>query len=230
MKYLNILLIAVLAPMVNPVFAQDFTYTYTEDAVKIFADGSFLSGLKAIEHYTKGMDSRIQDYEILKTVPSHIPDRYRYELSRIIRPNGKAFLQLRIWNTEQQPDRCELEMVVPEQPSENNLAEISKRRDLWMQLCNTHKIEELVNNLYAEEALYYNHRPLTVGREEIIPTYGYMKSPQYRLTLTPIVVVPVNPNMVYEIGQCSGSYPGKYVLVWKKGSDAVWRILLDSNI
>jgi ketosteroid isomerase-like protein len=40
----------------------------------------------------------------------------------------------------------------------------------------------------------------------------------------------VNDNLVYEIGQCKGTYKGKYILVWKKESDGVWRVFIDSNI
>jgi hypothetical protein len=57
-----------------------------------------------------------------------------------------------------------------------------------------------------------------------------MEREQYHLTLTPIFIEPVSATMVYEIGQCSGSYGGKYILIWQREQDGKWRILLDSNI
>jgi hypothetical protein len=45
-----------------------------------------------------------------------------------------------------------------------------------------------------------------------------------------MIIEAVNQELVFEIGQGSGSYNGNYLLVWKKGEDDVWRILLDSNI
>ena len=56
-----------------------------------------------------------------------------------------------------------------------------------------------------------------------------MNNPKYSLNLTPIVLELVNERIAIEIGQCSGSYNGKYVLVWEKTKDGQWKVLFDAN-
>ena len=92
-----------------------------------------------------------------------------------------------------------------------------------------HNANNLVQEMYTENALYYNHKPIDIGVEQIAKTYSYMNRPQYKLHLEVLKVVPVNKHIVYEIGQCSGSYRGKYVIIWQKTSKG-WQVLLDTNI
>ena len=99
-----------------------------------------------------------------------------------------------------------------------------------MELCNAHNVPELVEQLYTEDALYYNHKPIIKGTESIIQEYDYMNKPDYQLKLEPRAIEIVNSEMVYEIGQCVGSYSGKYILIWKMVGPGEWKIFLDSNI
>ena len=99
-----------------------------------------------------------------------------------------------------------------------------------MQYCNAHQVDKLVNELYTKDALYYNHRPMINGRERLIQEYSYMGNPAYKLALKPITVRPFSKDLVVEIGQCEGSYPGKYILIWQRSDQGVWQIALDSNI
>jgi hypothetical protein len=55
-----------------------------------------------------------------------------------------------------------------------------------------------------------------------------MNNPTYQLTLTPIAVEAAGKDIAFEIGQCSGSYGGKYILVWQKIGNN-WKVLFDSN-
>ena len=102
-------------------------------------------------------------------------------------------------------------------------------RNKWMELCNAHQASELVKQLYTADAFYYNRGRLLQGTEAITTEYGYMNSPNYSLTLTPKHIVMVTPDIAYEIGRCSGSYPLPYMLVWEKQSDGQWMVLMDSN-
>jgi ketosteroid isomerase-like protein len=206
------------------------TQTYTPNAVKIFEDGNYITGADSILAWWAGQTNKIRDYEILETIPSHQPDRIRYELSTIDMTDGRRFHQLIIWNVEEKIPRRELEMVSEARATDPYTSALDTRRADWMRLCNAHNAKQLVEALYTENALYYNHKPLIQGQEAIAADYTYMNNPDYQLTLTPIRVLPVSTDLAFEIGQCSGSYGGNYVLVWQKGKDSIWRILLDSNI
>ncbi len=106
---------------------------------------------------------------------------------------------------------------------------IDKAREKWMSLCNSHLADKLVAQLYVPEAYYYNRGRLLQGTKALTAEYSYMNMSSYSLKLTPKHIVPVNSEIVYEIGQCSGSYPLPYMLVWKKQKDGNWQILMDSN-
>ena len=68
------------------------------------------------------------------------------------------------------------------------------------------------------------------GRTALTNEYAYMNNPNYRLKLNPILVEPVSNDIVFEFGQCEGSYNGKYVLVWQKTKNGEWQVLFDTNI
>jgi len=107
--------------------------------------------------------------------------------------------------------------------------EINERRAAWMKTCNNHNVTELINEFYSITPFYYNHKPLVSNPAALIQEYSYMANENYQLTLTTLFKEPVNSSTVYEIGQCSGSYNGKYILVWVK-EDGEWKIKFDSNI
>jgi ketosteroid isomerase-like protein len=113
---------------------------------------------------------------------------------------------------------------VPDQPSE-----LDESRTEWMRLCNAHQVDQLVSRLYASNAFYYNRGRLLQGTKAITKEYSYMSNPNYSLKLTPKHVAFVTPDIAYEIGQCSGSYPNPYMLLWEKEEDGRWVILMDSN-
>lgn len=113
--------------------------------------------------------------------------------------------------------------------SKNQLDEIEQRRKEWMNTCNNHQVEELIYNFYTNPPYYYNHKPMIMNQEDLIEQYAYMTAPDYSLTLSTLFIEAVNERLVFEIGKCSGSYNGKYVIVWKKeGED--WKVHLDSNL
>ena len=99
-----------------------------------------------------------------------------------------------------------------------------------MALCNQHDAQQLVAQMYTANAMYYNHKPVVVGRKDITIEYDYMNQANYSLHLEPIIVETLTPALVFEIGQCSGSYGGKYMLIWEKQKDGSWQVLMDSNI
>ncbi len=202
---------------------------YTEGALRIFTTGKVMRGKDRIAGWWVSRKFRIDSVAIIRTIQPH-KEEYRYEISEFRTREGKKFKQLIIWNLEKQFPRRELEVVVEVWPLKNFRGQLDARRAQWISHCNAHLVDQLVNEVYSDKAIYYNHGPLKKGRPAIIDTYQYMNNPAYQLKLEPILVEPVNDHVAYEIGQCSGSYPGKYILVWQKDEDGKWYILLDSNI
>ncbi|REE01050.1 hypothetical protein C7460_10469 [Marinoscillum furvescens DSM 4134] len=107
---------------------------------------------------------------------------------------------------------------------------IDQRRNDWIRLCNAHHAAELINNLYLPEAIYYNHKPPITDRTALIAEYAYMNRPEYSLHLAPLHREMVNTTFAFEIGQCSGSYGGKYMICWQKDAQGKWMVFMDSNI
>jgi len=208
---------------------------YTPDAIKVISYDSVLIGPDEIfKHYRN--EERINYISTAYTVKAN-PDRgIIYEVNHYKTNDGIIHIQLVIY--EQHDDKTlrafEYEgsssysefIETPQQISE----QIKARRDQWMKHCNAHDVPELVYDLYSHNTLYYNHRPLVKGRQALVREYAYMNNEQYSLSLHPRHVNFVNETTVIEIGQCEGSYNGKYILIWKKEEDGVWRIFIDSNV
>jgi len=154
---------------------------------------------------------------------------YDYEIGSFKNKNGDLIKHLIIWDTSKKPEKRVLEFLAEANNLSVDLNTIDSQRDKWIKLCNAHNAEHLINALYSNNTMYYNHRPMIVGRDHLIPKYAYMNNTNYQLTLHPLIIEPVSDSIVYEIGQCKGSYKGKYILIWQK-TDQGWQILFDSNI
>ena len=153
-----------------------------------------------------------------------------YEMSEIMDASDNKYKQILIWKDTDSLRHQAFEHIAPIGPSDVDLTEIEKRRNQWMELCNAHDSENLINEMYSENTLYYNHKPMVVGREELVKEYSYMNNAAYKLSLKPIIVEVVNENCVFEIGQCEGSYNGKYIIVWRNDFAGKWEVFIDSNI
>ena len=99
-----------------------------------------------------------------------------------------------------------------------------------MKLCNQHDARNLVTEMYSEATIYYHRGRIINDQNALSEAYSYMNSPNYQLRLDPIVIEKVTDTVVFEIGQCSGSYGGKYILVWSRDKQGEWKIALDSNL
>ena len=154
---------------------------------------------------------------------------YDYEIGSFKNKRGGLMKHLIIWDTSKEVEKRVLEFLAEADDFSVDLKQIDVQREVWIKHCNAHNAENLINNLYSQNTMYYNHRPMVVSRENLIPEYSYMNNAEYQLTLHPLIVEPVSKSIVYEIGQCKGSYKGKYILIWQK-TDTGWQILFDSNI
>ncbi|CAD5250480.1 MULTISPECIES: DUF4440 domain-containing protein [unclassified Imperialibacter] len=142
----------------------------------------------------------------------------------------QEYVQLIIWNQKSGKQLRELEVLAKADPNAPEAATLDTARAEWIRLCNLHEPKKLVEEMYTPDAMYYNHKPMVTGTDAITKEYWYMSNSSYELSLTPLIVQVVSGDLAFEIGQCSGSYNGKYVLVWTKSQENGWQVALDSNI
>ena len=202
---------------------------YTANAVRVFNNGTTAEGPEAIALWWREQRPNVDSIVVYTHIEPRNP-AYVYEISALFLSEGRVWKQLVIWNLDGPQPKRELEFVASAFPLQQYRADLHRRREAWMHYCNSHQVDDLVEELYVADALYYNHRPMIRGRKALEDTYRYMRNPAYRLELKPEWLEPVNELLAFEIGQCEGSYGGKYILIWQKDTDGKWRILLDSNI
>ena len=206
-------------------YNSDFTSfknTYTSNC-QIITDSSLIFDLSM--HYNNLKKKSPKLIKIKTQFSIDASDSKTYELVNIETEKSK-FSQLII--IDKKEGKRELEFTCDSQEGDISLSEISIARNNWMLLCNSHNTEQLIRKMYQPQAFYYNHKPMIIGTKALINEYAYMSNPSYSLKLSPIHVEMVNKNTVFEIGQCSESYGGKYLIVWKK--QKTWQVFLDSNI
>lgn len=204
---------------------------YSTESIKIISADSTLNNPREIADYYLLLPNKIISISSLFHVEASKEKDINYELIEYMTEDKKVYVQLVIWKLHNGKKIREFEFT--SRRSEVLVVEeerISKRRNLWMQLCNDHNPKNLVNDLYSSHSFYFNHKPLIKGQDNLIKEYGYMKNENYNLTLEPLKLEFVNTNLVYEIGQCDGSYRGKYILIWNKEADGKWKIFIDSNV
>jgi len=203
---------------------------YDENAIKIIENQEELVGNNQIQDYYHSHSLTISNIVSDKVVMANENRGLEYEIGSFSDQENKKYKHLIIWKTEESTPKRVFEFVSEIETNGNDLAPIDARRKLWIELCNSNNSEKLVNELYSTNTLYYNHKPLVRGRESLIKEYDYMNNESYELTLTPIVSEMITNNLAYEIGQCSGSYYGKYIIIWKRNQDDKWEVFIDSNI
>lgn len=206
---------------------------FTPTAVGILADGTIQEGPAAIARYWTSAfaTTKTSGRMVVGSVPVGKEGQYTYEISRFETADDQAFAQVIVWDHQGPSPLRALQFVAPYgEVLLEDTDVIDAARTRWMKYCNAHEVAQLVGEMYTPNTLYYNHRPLLRGPAALEEEYGYMKDPAYQLTLTPLYVVPVSAQLVLELGQCSGSYGGKYLLVWQEQEAGVWQVLLDANL
>ncbi len=217
-------------------FNSDSSYwekIYLHEAIKINAAGDVFDGQSQIKKKLTNFKSKVGSidtiFEMHQIMANQNPN-YSYEIGGFITASNKIFKHLIIWKVENNFKLRELECIVESKTTNKLKSEIDPFRNKWMELCNQHNAYKLIEEMYTSNAIYYNHKPPNVGTESISIEYGYMNDTNYNLKLAPIVTEMVNDSISFEIGQCSGSYNGKYMIVWKFEKDGKWKVMLDSNI
>lgn len=200
---------------------------YAEDIYGLSPNGIDFSSRDTLLSIVKNNSFVVKDVQTIKRIEASTT--YDYEIGSFKNASDGLMKYVVIWDTSQETDIRVLEFLDFAPDTKVNLEEIDEQRAEWIRLCNAHNAAELINKVYTYNTMYYNHRPMVVGRENLIPVYRYMNNEAYELKLEPIIIEPVSGSMVYEIGQCKGSYNGKYILIWQKTAEG-WQVLFDANL
>jgi ketosteroid isomerase-like protein len=203
---------------------------YTVHAIKILENENTVEGHLGIKDYYLNSSIAINSVTTDTFLMANEERGLAYEIGEFITYENSRYKHLIIWETREGIQYRDFEFIAQMKPTDVNLDVIAARRDIWMKLCNQHNAAALINEMYAENTMYFNHKPLITGRNALIKEYQYMNSEDYALALHPIITEAVNDNLVFEIGQCDGSYNGKYIIVWRKNENEQWEIFIDSNI
>ncbi|WP_394751020.1 Cif family virulence factor [Spongiimicrobium salis] len=206
--------------------------SYAADAVKIISPDSILNGVPQIAQYYKNHQNKITFIQSLFSLEANTERAIHYDIITYKTVNTKEYVQLLIWSAKDEKKGRIFEFTQERHPTAitPDTTAIAKRRKLWIELCNAHNARNLVEQLYSPHTMYFNHKPIVKGREDLIKAYDYMNNTTYSLNLHPLKLEIINANYAFEIGQCSGSYRGKYILIWKKQANGTWSIYIDSNI
>lgn len=206
--------------------------SYDTNAIKIISTDSIIESSTQIANYYGIHKGKITSIESIFSIEANKKRGINYELVRYKIDNLKEFIGIVIWRKENEMIIREFEFTEEStfESKKVDTINIAERRKLWIELCNTNNPENLVKQLYSNNTIYFNHKPIVKGTEELIKEYGYMNNENYTLNLHPMKLEVVNANFAFEVGQCSGSYNGKYILVWKKHADGNWKVYIDSNI
>ncbi len=203
---------------------------YAKNAVLATPDGKVHDTPATIQSFYLQLKKDLKRIKSIEsTFCADISPEFSYEIGSFSAAKKQRWKHLVIWNNTGETPRRQLEVLAPASEAPLDQKGIDQARKLWIELCNQHNANQLVSTTYTKNAIYYNHKPVVIGTTDISEEYSYMNREKYRLHLEPLHVESVQENLVFEIGQCSGSYGGKYMLVWLRGEDGVWRVLLDSN-
>lgn len=206
--------------------------SYDTNAVKIISENIIIENSTQIANYYINHKDKITSIESILSIEANKEKGINYELVRYETDNLKEFIGIVIWRVENENIIREFEFTQESTLDAKNVdtTNIAERRKLWIELCNKNNSENLVKQLYSNNTMYFNHKPIVKGTEQLIKEYGYMNNENYTLNLHPVKLEVVNANFAFEVGECSGSYKGKYILVWKKETNGNWNIYIDSNI
>ena len=206
--------------------------TFTEQSIRVNSAENVLTGREDIVDHILATNLKTLSGESLFSTVANKIKLIDYEIIKSKTEDTGEHLHILIWKTVDSMRQIDFEYKTTynTNPIKADSLAIEKSRDQWMTLCNAHNAEKLVNDMYTENTLYYSHRPLVKGRTALSKEYAYMNNESYQLELKPLSMQIANEDTALEIGQCEGSYNGKYIIIWKKGNDDIWRVFIDSNI
>ena len=209
---------------------QLYRAVYSEDAILVNVADSIYKGRSAIANFRSHSKISETTLKIDTTIEANERRGIYYQLGSIKTDQNEEYGIIRIMEKADTTQEVVFEILAVKDDVKDVQKQIDRAREQWIKLCNAHDTSRLINDMYTLQTIYFNHKPLIIGREHLIPEYSYMNRENYTLLLNPIIVRTINSELVYELGQCSGSYNGKYIIVWRRDTDGLWWVLIDSNI
>ena len=209
---------------------SDSFFKQLMDDVVILSERGMIRGEKQVSGFVSDLISDSNgETTYSKTFNAAVNPNLVYEIGELLLNNQSYQVMFIKRKNNKQRQSIEFLVIYRNESPVTEHSALKVKRDMWMEFCNTHQAGALVRQLYTKEAYYYNRGRLLQGTKALSTEYSYMNSPSYSLQLTPKHIVFVSPQIAYEIGQCSGSYPYPYMLLWNKTKNGQWKIMMDSN-
>ncbi|MBT8272432.1 MAG: DUF4440 domain-containing protein [Bacteroidia bacterium] len=209
--------------------SNDFDSNYNDHVIGVSSNG-IIKGKEAMKaHFLELIENEGALLNSKRHFRISVMENLDYEIGSFQTENGSGFAYLAIIEKKNGLEKRNFEVLYKVSSTNEIPKEITQAREKWIELCNLHNATNLVQELYTDDAIYFNRGRLLIGHDQLSQEYAYMNSPSYKLHLEPKHVEMVTDDIAFEIGQCSGSYPLPYMLVWKKQADGSWKIYLDSN-
>ncbi len=202
---------------------------YATDA-GLLLDGQFIQGRQAIAEALVTLDFSLKRMRTLDTL-QHNPGSY-FELGYYDgqKTSDGRLAYLIAWEQQEGDWLRVTEVIFPLEISNSpNLDDIDGARERWVNLSNAQDHEVLVGELYGTAGLYFNNGQLFKG-EEINDKYAYMSRSSWQIQLYGKHVLPVQDDLVYEVGEYHSSGIGHYLIIWKQDENSgEWKVWLDFN-
>lgn len=182
---------------------KEFFNHLKTDALILSEDGLVRGEIKDFASDFVKSNGKVNSYK--KEFSIEVSSILDYEIGEI-QTNANSFLVMFLKRKDDASGaKIEFLVIYKKVGSASQQADIDRARMKWMEFCNSHRVDELVKQLYHSEAYYYNRGRLLQGTKSLTTEYGYMNDPGYSLKLTPKHLAFVTSDIVFEIGLCSGS-------------------------
>ncbi|MFT5382758.1 MAG: ketosteroid isomerase-like protein [Saprospiraceae bacterium] len=203
---------------------------YTEKAA-IFVNDQIYQGEDLINYELRTLKDKIKGIKYFGSIKLVAHDSLHYFDIGLYKDKRKDLhAYLIAWNKVNSVWKKELEIIHPyDEPSTLNEKKIKAAREQWVQLSNSHDHRALIEQSYTADAIYFNNGKVEKGTEDIVTRYAYMSNPKWQITLTPIQLLSVQENLIYEVGQYKSSGIGHYFILWQQDENGFWKARFDFN-
>lgn len=152
-----------------------------------------------------------------------------FEVGRFERDDGIPIFFLIGWQYINGNWIRELDLFIDNTVTQcSDIGGVEVARNKWMKLANEHNPENLVNNSYTYNAIYFSNGKLTMV-DQLAKRYKYMSNQDWKIELEAYDVMVVQEGLILEIGEYRAKSKGLYLIIWQKQENKKWKVLLDFN-